>query len=244
MKNYKLLLLAIVAVFAFSCEEEKIEAPGTNYVTFEKDRTLEVTPDGTSSFEVLVYTANVKGSDRTFNFSILDESTADPATYTMPTSVTVPGGSNVGVIPVSVTDVNLNLATAQTIVIQLQGEDGLSVGEPMTLSLLEQCLFTKVVFNISFDSWPEEVYWAIYDGNTGLLVTENGPYSPYNNAYAGLSGSLSSTLCLEDGDYLFFISDDYCDGAGPASLSTLDGTTLFSTNGGYGCGTSAPFSLP
>ncbi|WGD33763.1 hypothetical protein [Olleya sp. YS] len=244
MKNFKLILLtfATTALFFTSCEDE-LEAPGTNYVTFEQDRTLEVVPDGTSTFDVMVYSANFEGSDRTFSVQVSDASTADPSTYNLPSTVTIPANTNSGKLQVTATDVDLDLATAKTIVLNLVGGDGLSVDDGITLSLLEQCLFNKVVLNIAFDSWPEEVYWSITDSN-GNVVTENGPYSPYANAYAGLSGTLASTLCLESGTYTFTVTDDYADGAGPISLSTLDGTTLFSSSGAYGAGTSGTFTLP
>ncbi|RAJ14454.1 hypothetical protein [Olleya aquimaris] len=244
MKNFKLILLtfATAALFFTGCEDE-LEAPGTNYVTFEQDRTLEVVPDGTSTFDVMVYSANFEGSDRTFTVQVSDASTADPSTYNVPSTVTIPANSNVGKLQVTATDVDLDLANAKTVILNLVGGDGLSVDNGITLSLLEQCLFNKVVLNITFDSWPEEVYWAIYDSN-GNLVAENGPYSPYANAYAGLSGSLASTLCLESGTYQFVVTDDFADGAGPISLSTLDGVTLFSSSGAYGAGTSGMFTLP
>lgn len=244
MKNFKLIIFtALVASFSFfSCEEE-VEAPGTNYVTFENDRTLEVTPNGTSSFEINVYSANIEGSDRTFNVSVDASSTADPATYTIGSTVTIPANTNVGKLTLTATDVDLDLSNAKTINLSLQGYDGLSLGDGMTISLLEECIYNKVVFNITFDSWPEEVYWAIYDSSNNV-VAENGPYSPYNNAYAGMSGSLASTLCIPDGTYTFEITDDYGDGAGAASLTTIDGVILFSTSGGYGSGTSGTFTLP
>lgn len=245
MGKLKFLIgFSLVATFFFSsCEKQDVEAPGTNYVTFEKDRTLEVTPDGTSTFEINVYSANIEGSDRTFNVIVDAASTADPATYTIGSTVTIPANTNVGKLSLTATDIDLDLATAKTIKLSLQQYDGLSVGDGITLRLLELCLYNKVVLNIAFDSWPEEVYWAIYDANDNMVASP-GPYSAYNNPYAGMSGSVSSTLCLEDGTYTFEIYDDYGDGAGAASLSTIDGVVLFSTDGSYGDGTSATFTLP
>lgn len=238
-----LVCLSLLATFFFSsCEKQEVEAPGTNYVTFEKDRTLEVTPDGTSTFEINVYSANIEGSNRTFNV-INEGGTADPATYTLGSTVTIPANSNVGKLTLTATDVDLDLATAKTIMLSLQSYDGLSVGDGITLSLLEECLYNKVVLNINFDAYPEELYWAIYDANDDIVATP-GPYSAYNNPYAGMSGSITSTLCLEDGTYTFEIYDDWGDGAGAATLSTVDGVVLFSTDGDYGGGTGGEFSLP
>lgn len=244
MKNFRLILLTFASsLFFFTSCEEEVEALDTNYITFEKDRTLEVVPDGTSTFDVMVYSANIAGADRVMNVVIGDDSTADPSTYNMPSTVTIPANTNVGKLQITATDVDLDLATAKTLNLSLTASEGLSVGDGISLSLLEQCLFNKVVLNVAFDPWPEEVYWYIADA-AGNVVTENGPYSPYSNAYAGLSGTLSSTLCLESGTYTFYVTDDYGDGAGAISLSTIDGVTLFSNAGAYGSGTSGSFTLP
>ena len=95
--------------------------------------------------------------------------------------------------------------------------------------------------DITFDSWPEEVYWWILD-STGAPVVSAGAYSPYNNPYAGLSGSVSLEFCIPDGEYTFEIYDDYGDGGGPVSV-TSGGVTLFSSGGGYGGYASATFTL-
>lgn len=244
MKNNKIILLIFMfALFIFTSCEEEVEAPGTNYVSFENNRTLEVEADGTSTFEVMVYSANIVDSDRTFNIMLSPDSTLDPSTYTLPSTVTIPGSTNVGKIDISITDVDLTLANSESIILNLQGGDGLFLGDGITLSVLEECLFNKVNLNITLDDWPEELYWAIEDAE-GNVVIENGPYASYANAYAGLSGSIETTLCVESGTYQFIVSDDYGDGAGAIELITSTGTVLFSSDGSYGSGSSATFTLP
>ena len=247
MKNIKILFLAIMVLFAFSSCEEEVEAPGTNYVTFEStDYTFEVTPGGDTTRDLFIYSANKTGSARTFSVSVLtDESSADPSIYSVPSSVTIPADSNVGNLSVTASDANddLSFSSPLTVVLKLEPEAGLSVGEKMTVNLLKECIYNKVFFNIEFDSWPEEIYWAIVDNNSGATVAESATPPAYG-AYAGLSGSLASTLCIPDGDYTFYIYDAYGDGAGPVSLSAADGTVLVSSSGAYGSGTAIGFSLP
>ena len=238
MKNFKILFLAVVALLAFSCEDE-VEAPGTNYVTFEStDYDFEVTPDGTTTRDIYVYSANFRGSERTFDVNVLTaESTADPSIYSVPATVTIPANSNVGTLSVTASDGDLDFSNAVTVVVELVAEDGLSVGEKMTINLLKECIYNKVFLNITFDDYPEEVYWVIEDSSMNVVA------SVPEGTYAGMSGSVVATLCLADGSYTFYILDGWGDGAGPVTLSSADGTTLFYTDGAYGGGTSGNFTL-
>lgn len=230
MKNFKLFLLSLVALIGLTSCEEELEPQNTNYVTFENDRTLEVTPDGTSSFDVMVYSANVVGNDRTFNVNVSDASTADPSSYTIGSSVTIPANSNVGKISLSVTDTDLDLANAKTLILNLSEQNGLSLGDGITLNLLEQCLFNLVNLNITFDGYSEETQWGIFDAATGNLLA--------SNSYAAGVSSTSEQFCFEDGDYIFLILDSYGDGLsfpedGTVSL-TSNGTVLVEVSGNFG----------
>ena len=238
MKNFKLFLLSLVALIGLTSCEEELEPQNTNYVTFEVDRTLEVTPDGTSSFDVMVYAANVVGNDRTFNVNVSDASTADPSSYTLGSSVTIPANSNVGKLSLTVTDIDLDLANAKTLVLNLSEQNGLSLGDGITLSLLEQCLFNLVNLNITFDGYSEELQWGIFDSNGSLLLT---------NSYAAGVSSTSEQFCLEDGDYTFLVVDSYGDGLsypedGTVSL-TSNGTILVEVSGNYGSQYQEGFTL-
>lgn len=248
MKKFKLLFIAAMAIFTFSSCEDEVEAPGTNYVTFESaDYTFEVTPGGETTREVYVYSANKTSSARTFNVNILtEESTAESSIYSVPTSVTIPANTNKGALSVTVSDATdvLSYSSPQTLVLDLEPVSEVSTGEKITLNLLKECSDNKIFLSISFDSWPEEVYWQLVDDNAGAVFADPGPYSPYANPYSGFSGSFSTTLCVPSGDYTFYVYDDYGDGAGPVTLSDESGATLFSTSGAYGYGTSGSFTLP
>lgn len=243
MKKLLSILFLTFAVITISSCEDEVEAPGTNYVTFESATyNFEVTPDGTTTKDVYVYSANITNADRTFTVNLLeDESSADASVYSIPTTVTIPAGTNAGIMSITGSDIDLDFATPQKVVLEIAHEEGLFIGEKMTINFLKECIYNKVFLNIEFDTYPDEVYWVITD-DAGTTVAESLTPAGYG-AYAGLSGSISQALCLTDGTYTFTIYDAYEDGAGAVTLSASDGTELFSTDGKYGAGTSGSFTL-
>ena len=100
----------------------------------------------------------------------------------------------------------------------------------------------NIEVQITLDSWPEELYWQIIDED-GNVVVSPGVYAPYNNPYAGLSGIINNSFCLESGTYTFEIYDDYGDGAGPVTVTGPSGVILFSSDGSYGGYASATFTF-
>jgi hypothetical protein len=111
----------------------------------------------------------------------------------------------------------------------------------LTITAKTLCEDVQVLVDITFDGWPEELYWWILD-ETGAPVASAGTYAPYANPYTGFSGSLSIELCIPSGTYTFEIYDDWGDGGGPVSV-TSGGVTLYSSDGGYGGLGTATFTL-
>ncbi len=234
--NY-ILALFISLVVLGSCSED---IPGTedlNYVTFESTSlNLGVEVDGTATYDIKVYTTQVTGSDRIFNVSVVaDETTADAGAYVIPGTVTVPANSNVGVLSISLSDVSLD--EGNTITLGLDGEDGLFIGETLAVDVYQICGTNEVVLRILFDDWASECSWELVNASDEV-VGSGGSYS---------DGDVSSTtsLCLDDGTYTFYIYDAYGDGmSSPGSATiTLDGEELLSIEGDYGTGTSGTFEL-
>ena len=245
MKNIKLLLLAFVAVFSFNSCEDLVEAPGTNFVTFESESaSIGVEQGGQTTKDIKIYSANVTSSDRTIGIIVDAANTdADPAAYTVPTTVTIPGGSNVGTLTVGLSDVGLS--TDKTLVLGLEAAEGRSVGANITVGLSQVCpnMGVKVKLSLTFDSWPEEVSWTITDSNN-MVVMEGSPnHTPYAGAYAGMSGTITITECLASGSYTLNVWDDYADGGTAFSL-TGNGNPVTSLAGNaYGGSATVPFSL-
>ena len=235
-----LLLLAMPLVLITSCEENAVGTPNLNQVSFEANTlNFGVDIDGENTNTVSIYASIKSASARTVEVVIVsEETTADEASYTVPTSFTIPANSNVGELPITISDLNIS-STGETLTIALVSKAGLFVGDNITIDVRQVCPFNDVNINIEFDDYPEEVYWVLEDSN-GDTVAESaaGAYG----AYAGLSNPINVPLCLENDTYKFTIYDEYDDGAGAVSITSGD-TVLFSSNGEYGAGVQANFTL-
>lgn len=148
MKKFKLILLTVLTVFAFtSCEEEMPAGQNANYITFGKTTySTGVDAGGTKSFDIPVYTANVVGTDRSFDVTVLTTSTAAAGSYTVPTSVSIPAGSNEGTLTVVITDTNLGIGV-NALRLSFAAVEGLSRGANTTLSYVQNC--TEVTATLS-----------------------------------------------------------------------------------------------
>jgi|AVFP01.1.fsa_nt_gi hypothetical protein len=107
-KILKLIPLVLLAVTLNSCDED-LASGATDTVGFE-DSTADVGVNvGEETEEVIfVYTGNVTSGDRTFSVSVdAEATTADPTAYDVPSQVVIPGGTNVGELPVFLRDINL-----------------------------------------------------------------------------------------------------------------------------------------
>ncbi len=246
MKKIKLFLFAAISLLALNSCIDDNEPTNLNYVAFSGSTSAAGVGIGaTTTSEITVYTANTSSSERTFDLMLdVDNSTADAGSYTLPASVTVPAGSNKGTFNVEVTDGSW-LDTDKSIILNLVPSDSsVSVGNSIKVEVYRLCPGAnevKMKFSIKFDTYPEEVYWRIED-STGATVLASQA-NPGFGAYAGMSGTLELGLCIEAGTYTFKIWDQYSDGAGKVSIKTYSGTPLFATDGKYGAGTSATFTV-
>lgn len=126
-KHFFLLIMALSLSVFVGCDYDDEYTP-PNYVTFEKPTYGLIVNEGQSStMNVTVYTANITNSDRTFDISILPSTTLSAAAYTIPTSVTIPAGTNEATFTVEVSDTNLNNA-GDKLIFKLGEERGLSTG--------------------------------------------------------------------------------------------------------------------
>lgn len=232
MKKLKILFLAISIVFVYSCED-KVEAPGTNYITLEDSEfNIEVAPDGgITDFDITVYSANISGSERTYQISVDESSTVDPAGFIAPDSFTIPAGTNEGVISITANDVDLDFVTPKTLVLNIDevNEYGSAVGtSTATINILQECIFNKVNVSITLDNWPDETSWEIYnlDVSTSEPILTGGPYANPADDF----GVKRYTFCLEAGNYGIAVYDAYGDGIsdGGYEVSLEDGTVLAS----------------
>jgi len=234
MKKYIYFFLASVVLLSFSsCEESFVEGLDTSFASFVSNTMdIGVEEGAETSKEIEVYTTNITSSDRTISVIVVAESTnADADAYTIPSSVTIPGGSNVGSLKVDIKDVGLS--EDKVLVIRLQTSENISTGEALTIGLSQLCPNNgvKLKINLSFDGWPDEAAWRILDAD-GNIVLES--ITPFNyGAYTGMSDPFTIKECLPSGTYTIKIYDAYEDGGTDYSI-TANGVLVFNVSGNYG----------
>lgn len=241
MKNIKLLILAVVASISLTSCNEEVETLNTNYITFSKDSySTSVESGSTTTYDVTIYTANLSSADRTFNVSVdMDATNADNASYTVPTTVTIPANQNEGTLPVLLSDVNLGIGL-NTLVLNFDAVDGLSNGGSATINYIQECTEVTATLDIVFDGYGSETSWEVTDSLGGVVASAvTGTYSD------GLvSVSVPITLC-GGRDFTFTINDSFGDGLsfpsnGTYSL-TIGGVIKASGGGDFGSSESTNF---
>lgn len=90
----------------------------------------------------------------------------------------------------------------------------------------------NLILEVNTDNWGSEVRWQLLDSDDNILYN-GGPY--------GNNQTYIIEMEVEAGCYTFNLVDTYGDGGGPVSLTDIEGTVLFNTNGNYGSGVAANF---
>lgn len=250
MKNiFKYMMLLTVLGTVIACDDD---APfdRANFVNLQpKSESVEVVDQETASVDVKVYSTAIVGNDRVFNINLSNSTTTlDPQAFTLPQTVTIPGGTNEGTLTVDISDVNLSGAlitlTAKKIEFSISSDgETLASNDLFTINVVEQCLENEVNLSIQFDNYPEESYWAIYDAaDTSTPLYTGG----LNSSYADF-GSTSEKFCLADGDYIFAFFDSYGDGiccaSGSGSYTLSRGNEVLASGGEFDSQDVTPFSL-
>lgn len=239
-KIYHLLLGLVLATFTFLSCENSLDLEKFSYVTFESTTyNFGVDIGGSNTRGIKIYTTDVTNSNRTFTVNVVSAgTTADPASYVIPPSVTVPAGSNEGTIEVTVSDINVS-SSGETIELSFSDEAGLFSSQNMILNVSQICTMNELKLEITFDDYPEETSWEMYDGG-GALIASGGSYS-------GMT-SFETKWCLPDGNYQFVIYDAYADGIccnyGNGSYKLSSGATTIFEGGSFGASQAVNFSLP
>jgi hypothetical protein len=241
MKQIKLYTLIFLSIALFTSCEEDVEAPGTPYASFESyfATDVTVTPGETFNKSISIYSANITGEDRTIDLTATG--TISAASYTMPTSVTIPANSNEAVLNLTFNENDLDIIVDKTLNIEMVANDNVIVGDGISLNVAKGCPTGegKAKVAVVLDAYPEELYWRIVNTDTGATAMANNA-SPAYGGYAGLSGTQRDAACLTNGNYRVDIFDQYGDGAGAFEI-TVNGVQVFQTSGAYGAGTSSTF---
>lgn len=224
MKKISIFLLAAFSLFAItSCEDDSGVTESLKFVAFDsKAKTVSVELNGTGSTNLKVYTTSVAGSDRTFTVTVDDASTADASSYTVPTTVTIPSGTNVGDLSLSFTDTNIS-NSGETLILSLSGDDYF-VGENVTLNLVRNCpsdlagTYMAVSNGTSTDGAP--VNNPLVDFSYQVVITQTGT-TTYTIS-DGFAGVYQDWYCDAYG-YCFETEGNFSDTCGELSGEWVDG---------------------
>ncbi len=241
MNKFIYTMIAAVGLSLFtSCDfDEDLDNP--NYVSFEENSAnVGVDVGGTSTYDVTVYAANVTGADRQVEVVVEDATTLAADGYTVPSSITIPGGTNEAVLSVTVSDVDLGL-TGKSLVLGLKEGNGLYSGDGLAISVNRTCVGKEFVVDFAFDGYASETSWSIADSDGNVLV------SVAAGTYADGATSASRSLCLSPGTYTFTVGDSFGDGLTYPNLGSITisyaGNVLTTIDGAYDAGTSVEVSF-
>ncbi|TBN01362.1 hypothetical protein EYD45_13230 [Hyunsoonleella flava] len=233
---YNILILTLVACF-HSCDESIVEE--VEYVTFGADSySTGVDVGGSATFDIPVYTTNIAGSDRSYGVVIdMENSNAASGSYTVPSAITIPAGSNKAMLSIALTDNNLGIGV-NNLVLNFADSEGYFSGESTTLGYIQNCEEVTGSVDFAFDGYGSEVTWEILDALDGV-VASGGPYAD------GQASSSDAVVLCSGRDYTFIVKDAFGDGLsfpnnGTYTL-TVGGVVKASGGGNYGAEESTAF---
>lgn len=241
MKNFLFLLVLFTVLITFNNCTDEPTAPQTNYITFSsKTYSTSVDVGASKTFDITVFTANVTGNDRSFDIILDPTSTAAAASFTLPSTVTIPAGTNEGKLSIALTDTNLGIGV-NTLKLSFGAQEGLSIGGTTILSYIQNCTEVTGTLTFAFDAWGSEVGWKITDALDGVVVSKSaGTY-----ADGQVSATESITLCAGR-NYTLTITDAFGDGmSDPTNGSytlTIGGAVKATGGGNYGASQAKPFN--
>lgn len=244
MKKIANIFLILFSILLFqNCENDQFE-PSIDYVSFESSTYSQgVTPDGSSTIDINVYASNVASSDMTINVSV-DGSAAPAGSFTVPSSVTIPSGTNKGTLTVELSDTNLDCFN--DIVVSFDPSAGVTPGPEATLTYFQtpsgSCSSeVSGTLDFMFDDWASEVSYEIQDVLGGVVVS--GPDSSWADGTA--TASVPVTLC-SGRCYTLIVRDAFGDGLsapGGSYTLTIGGVDYATDSDDYGASSSTGFQV-
>lgn len=236
MRKYFKGVLVLVAATVFGCDSDDFTEP--DYVSFQAEpASVLVDFGGTASYDIRVYTGNITSSDRTFELEVESATTLPSEAYSVPSTVTVPGGSNEGILTIELSDSGID-PNGDNLRIGFAPRQSGYVGEDINVAVGQFC-DPQLVFNFVFDGYASETTWIVEDSE-GETVLSGGPWSD------GTS-SASVARCLGPGDYVFTVYDAYGDGLTYPTTGSITllygGEELAVIPGNFGAEGSVSFTL-
>ena len=222
-KIYSILLIFASLLVLTGCESEdtipESELGTTHFAFGTQTFDFGVEIAGQSTNDIEVYSAFTTTSDRTLDIMVAsDDSTLGSGSYNVPSSVTIPANSNVGILSVEISDLNLS-PDGDVLVIGFSAKEGEYVGDTITLNITRLCATgtksLKIVID-NTDGYPDEI---------ALDLINSAGVSVFSIAGGELTGDYEFKECTPTGDYTLNIVDTYGDG-GTAYTVSSDGNIL------------------
>lgn len=138
MKKISFLIMIALSVFVFnSCEDDKIGTETINYASLGViPSNISVLKNSSTNVDIHVYTTQITNSDRVFNLII--DTSLDPSSYNMPSTIVVPANSNDGMIVVTFSDNNLG-SDPESFVLELEPVSDVIIGNTITTTIQKSC---------------------------------------------------------------------------------------------------------
>lgn len=235
------MLAVFAALISFNSCSDTVEAPQTNYITFAKTAySAGVDVGGSKSVDITVYSANITSADRAFDVILDPSSTAAAGSYTLPSTVTIPAGSNEGTLTVVLTDTNLGIGVNK-LKLTFGIQEGLSQGPATTLSYIQNCTEVTAVLKLNFDFFSSETGWQIKDALDGVVASK--PAGTYADGTP--SATINIILCAGR-DYTLVVTDQFGDGMNDGTnigsyTLTIGGVTKVSDTGNFAASQTTAF---
>ena len=99
-KYFKYFTVLLAVTLMFNCEQDN-DSSLSNFVGFQEGP-LNFTIDNgqTATIDVIVAASETSGSDRSYDVVVVEEESTLASPYSVPATVTIPGGSNVGTLSI------------------------------------------------------------------------------------------------------------------------------------------------
>lgn len=123
---FKLLFVSVLFASCGDADTAVYDGNGQTFLSFSSEiYTLPIAIGDTGSVDVILNSSSKSSVDRTYPVTIIsEETTADPATYSLPATVTIPANSHQGTLTITGQDVGMSTEDPRVLVIEFGAEAG------------------------------------------------------------------------------------------------------------------------
>lgn len=252
-KILNILSVVFITLVLTSCEEDlKVYDADNGQTALSFSRASASVNNCAPQVDVVLQSTTRSSQDRSFSIVVdAENTTATPAQYSAPNSITIPAGEFTGTATVTIDFDEVSQGSAESLVLSISptGDDVINTRGSIAINYTGVCTDNVVNLNFVFDDYPEETAWVLFNATTGTAVAQSSNPLAFG-AYAG-QDTFSQTFCLPSGPYVLRVFDQFGDGiccsygngSFNVSVDTCDGSTNVATGGSFGGTIDVPFTL-